>query len=214
MVFNQLKPDQVKWVKAAAFALCLIPFARLVWLATHRGLGANPIEYITRSTGFWTLTFLLITLTVTPLRRITGWNWLLRLRRMLGLFAFFYVCLHFTTYIWLDQFFDVAAMVKDIVKRPFITVGFGAFLLLIPLAATSTNTMVKRLGGRRWQLLHRLVYVVATLGVLHFWWLVKKDITQPIIFGSLLGVLLLARAIYSARKASAAAPPSARSQTA
>jgi sulfoxide reductase heme-binding subunit YedZ len=214
MVFSQLEPDQVKWIKATAFALCLIPFARLVWLATHRGLGANPIEYITRSTGFWTLTLLLITLTVTPLRRITGWNWLLRLRRMLGLFAFFYVCLHFTTYIWLDQFFDVPGMVKDIVKRPFITVGFSAFLLLIPLAATSTNAMVKRLGGRRWQLLHRLVYLIATLGVLHFWWLVKKDITEPIVFGTLLGVLLLARLVYSARRASASAPPSARSQTA
>lgn len=214
MVLSQLEPDQVKWIKATAFALCLVPFARLVWLATHRGLGANPIEHITRSTGYWTLTFLLITLTVTPLRRITGWSWLLRLRRMLGLFAFFYVCLHFTTYIWLDQFFDVPGMVKDIIKRPFITVGFCAFLLLIPLAATSTNAMVKRLGGRRWQLLHRLVYVIPTLGVLHFWWLVKKDLTEPIVFGTLLGILLLARLIYSVRKAGASAPPSARSQTA
>lgn len=214
MSLAQIKPFQVKWIKAAAFALCLIPFARLAWLAAHHGLGANPIEHITRSTGFWTLSFLLITLTVTPLRRLSGWNWLLRLRRMLGLFAFFYVCLHFTTYIWLDQFFDVPGMVKDIAKRPFITVGFSAFLLLIPLAATSTNAMVKRLGGRRWQLLHRLVYVIAILGVLHFWWLVKKDITEPLIFGSLLVLLFVARLVYAARKPRASVPRTASSQTA
>jgi methionine sulfoxide reductase heme-binding subunit len=214
MSFSQLKPAQIKWLKAIVFALCLIPFGRLLWLATHHGLGANPIEYITRSTGWWTLSFLLITLTVTPVRRLSGWNWLLRLRRMLGLYAFFYVCLHFTTYIWLDQFFDVPGMLKDIAKRPFITVGFSAFVLLIPLAATSTNAMVKRLGGRRWQLLHRLVYVTATLGVLHFWWLVKKDITEPLIFGSLLGLLFLARLVYAARRASTSPPAGARSQTA
>jgi sulfoxide reductase heme-binding subunit YedZ len=214
MALNQLKPGQIKWLKAAVFALCLIPLAHLIWLAVRHGLGANPIEYITRSTGFWTLTFLLITLAVTPLRRLSGWNWLLRLRRMLGLYAFFYVSLHFTTYIWLDQFFDVPGMLKDIAKRPFITVGFGAFVLLIPLAATSTNAMVKRLGARRWQLLHRLVYIIATLGVLHFWWLVKKDITEPVIFGGLLVVLFLARLIYAARKASSAARPAASSQTA
>ena len=214
MALNQLKPDQIKWLKAAVFALCLIPLAHLIWLAVRHGLGANPIEYITRSTGFWTLTFLLITLTVTPLRRVSGLNWLLRLRRMFGLYAFFYVCLHFTTYIWLDQFFDVPGMLKDIAKRPFITVGFGAFVLLIPLAATSTNAMVKRLGARRWQLLHRLVYVIATLGVLHFWWLVKKDITEPLIFGGLLAVLFLVRLIYTARQAAAAARPAASSQTA
>ena len=145
---------------------------------------------------------------------MSGWNWLLRLRRMLGLFAFFYVCLHFTTYIWLDQFFDVPGMLKDIAKRPFITVGFAAFLLLLPLAATSTNAMVKRLGSRRWQLLHRLVYIIATLGVLHFWWLVKKDITEPVIFGTLLGLLFLARLIYAVRKGAAPPPSGARSQTA
>jgi sulfoxide reductase heme-binding subunit YedZ len=214
MALNQLKPDQIKWLKAAVFALCLIPLAHLIWLAVRHGLGANPIEYITRSTGFWTLTFVLITLAVTPLRRLSGWNWLLRLRRMLGLYAFFYVSLHFTTYIWLDQFFDVSGMLKDIAKRPFITVGFGAFMLLIPLAATSTNAMVKRLGARRWQLLHRLVYIIAALGVLHFWWLVKKDITEPVIFGGLLVVLFLVRLIYAARKASSAARPAASSQTA
>jgi len=214
MLSTQLKPNQVQWLKGALFVLCLVPLGRLVWLGTHRGLGANPIEYITHSTGWWTLTFLLITLSVTPLRRLTGWNWLLRLRRMLGLFAFFYVCLHFVTYIWLDQFFDWHSMVKDIAKRPFITVGFTAFLLLIPLAATSTNRMVKRLGARRWQRLHRMVYIIATLGVLHFWWLVKKDIREPLLFGALLGLLLLARLIYRMRKADAAARPAVGSQAA
>jgi sulfoxide reductase heme-binding subunit YedZ len=192
---KQPQPQHIAWIKAALFAASLLPLARLGWLATHRGLGANPIEYITHSTGWWTLTFLMITLAVTPLRRLTGAAWLLRLRRMLGLFAFFYACLHFTTYIWLDQFFDPASIVKDIAKRPFITIGFAAFLLLIPLAATSTNARVRRLGARRWQQLHRLVYVIASLGVLHFWWLVKKDVREPLVFALVLCVLLLFRAI-------------------
>ena len=149
------------------------------------------------------MTFLLITLTVTPLRRLTNLNWLLRLRRMLGLFAFFYVCLHFSIYIWLDQFFDLTSIGKDIVKRPFITVGFGAFVLLIPLAATSTNAMVKRLGARRWQLLHRLIYLIAICGVIHFWWLVKKNINEPLTFAALLAILLLIRLAFRARKSAA-----------
>jgi sulfoxide reductase heme-binding subunit YedZ len=204
---------QIGWIKATVFAACLIPLALLTWRAVSGGLGANPIEYITHSTGWWTLTFLLITLLVTPLRRLTGLNWLLRLRRMLGLFAFFHVCLHFTTYIWLDQFFDWMSIVKDIAKRPFITVGFSAFVLLIPLAATSTNGMVKRLGARRWQLLHRLVYAIAILGVVHYWWLVKKDITEPVIFAVLLAILLGARLVWRARKPSSVAP-AARVQSA
>ena len=183
----------IGWIKAAVFALCLFPIGGLGWLAFSDGLGANPIEHITRATGWWTLAFLLITLTVTPARRLLSMPWLLRLRRMLGLFAFFYACLHFTTYLWLDQFFDWAAMLKDIAKRPFITVGFTAFVLLIPLAATSTNAMVKRLGARRWQALHRTVYVIATLGVVHFWWLVKKDVTEPAWFAAVLSALLSAR---------------------
>ena len=214
MSLAQLKPERVKWLKAALFALCLIPLARLAWLGTHRGLGANPIEYITHSTGWWTLSFLLITLSVTPLRRLTGWNWLLRLRRMLGLFAFFYVSLHFTTYIWLDQFFDWQGILKDIAKRPFITVGFTAFVLLIPLAATSTNAMVRRLGAKRWQRLHRAVYVIATLGVLHFWWLVKKDIREPLLFGTLLGLLFLIRLLYLRRRLTGSTPSTVRSQAA
>jgi sulfoxide reductase heme-binding subunit YedZ len=191
---------QIKWLKAALFVACLIPLALLAWRGAHGGLGANPIEYITRSTGWWTLSFLLITLLVTPLRRMSGWHWLLRLRRMLGLYAFFYASLHFTTYIWLDQFFDLTSMVKDVVKRPFITIGFTAFVLLLPLAATSTNAMVRRLGAHRWQLLHRLVYVIAACGVIHFWWLVKKDIREPLMFAALLAFLLGARLVYRLRR--------------
>jgi methionine sulfoxide reductase heme-binding subunit len=197
---KQPTATQLKWIKAATFVVCLIPLALLVWRGFAGRLGANPIEFITRSTGWWTLTFLLITLTVTPLRRLTNLNWLLRLRRMLGLYAFFYGSLHFTTYFWLDQFFDLHSILKDIVKRPFITVGFTAFMLLLPLAATSTNAMVKRLGARRWQLLHRLIYAIATLGVLHFWWLVKKDIREPALFAVVLIVLLGARLIWRARQ--------------
>ncbi len=172
--------------------VCLLPLARLIVLGFSGGLGANPIEFITRSTGTWTLVGLMVTLSITPLRRLSGWAGLIRYRRMLGLFTFFYVCLHFATYIWLDQFFDPAAIVKDIIKRPFITVGFAAFVLLIPLAATSTHAMIRRLG-RRWQQLHRLVYAIAILGVIHYLWLVKKDLTEPLIYGAVLTLLLLMR---------------------
>jgi len=180
--FNGLKPMKdrmwpMQGLKAVLFLICLLPLARLIYLAATGGLGANPIEFITRSTGTWTLAGLLITLAVTPVRRLTGHNELIRYRRMLGLFAFAYACLHFTTYIWLDQFFNPAGILKDIYKRPFITVGFSAFLLLLPLAFTSTNAMMRRLG-RRWQQLHRLVYLVGLLGVLHYLWLVKKNLTQ------------------------------------
>lgn len=212
MRIAQLDAKQVGWIKALAFGACLIPLALLALRGARHGLGANPIEYITRSTGWWTLSFLLITLLVTPLRRWTGWNWLLRLRRMLGLYAFFYAALHFTTYIWLDQFFDLRSIVKDVIKRPFITIGFSAFVLLLPLAATSTNAMVRRLGGKRWQLLHRLVYLIAACGAIHFWWLVKKDITEPLIFASLLGVLLGARVMFSLRRRATGAALPARTQ--
>jgi methionine sulfoxide reductase heme-binding subunit len=174
------------------FAICLLPLARLVVLGGSGGLGANPIEFITHSTGTWTLTGLMVTLSLTPLRRLTGRTDLIRYRRMLGLFTFFYACLHFVTYIWLDQFFDLEAIAKDIIKRPFITIGFAAFVLLIPLAATSTRAMMRRLG-RRWQQLHRLVYVVAMLGVIHYAWLVKKDLTEPLVYGAVLVLLLIMR---------------------
>jgi len=182
--------------KCWLFAVCLLPLARLFVLGSGGGLGANPIEFITHSTGTWTLVGLLVPLSVTPLRRLTGRADLIRYRRMLGLFAFFYAILHFMTYLWLDQFFDFASIAKDIVKRPFITVGFAAFVLLIPLAVTSTRVMMRRLG-RRWQPLHRLVYLIALLGVIHYVWLVKKDLTQPLMFGAVLVLLLAMRLPWS-----------------
>jgi methionine sulfoxide reductase heme-binding subunit len=190
---------QITMLKGALFAAALLPFARLVLFAFTDRLGANPIEFITRNTGDWTLYFLCLTLAVTPLRRLTKWNWLIKLRRMLGLFAFFYVALHFTTFLWFDHFFDVDEMLKDVVKRPFITVGFTAFMLLIPLAVTSTNGMVRRLGGKRWQWLHRAIYLIAPLGILHFWWMKagKHDFAQPILFGSIVALLLLSRVYWN-----------------
>jgi len=202
--------------KPIVFLVCLIPLARLVWLAYTGGLGANPIEFITRSTGTWTLVLLLVTLSITPLRRLSGYNSLIKVRRMLGLFAFFYVCLHFTTYIWLDQFFEWASIVKDIKKRPFITVGFASFVLLIPLAMTSTNAMMRRLG-RRWQQLHRLVYLIGIGGVVHYWWLVKKDITQPALYALVLAILLgyrLAKWLQAKKRAAVPAVPRASAQLA
>ncbi|MEE9548958.1 MAG: protein-methionine-sulfoxide reductase heme-binding subunit MsrQ [Candidatus Binatia bacterium] len=180
----------ITWIKVIIFLLCLIPLGHLAWGAVTNSLGANPIEVITRSTGKWTLIFLLITLSVSPLRKLSRLQWLIKLRRMLGLFAFFYVCLHFTTYIWLDQFFDLMAISKDVIKRPFITVGFSSFILLIPLALTSNRGMIKRLGGRRWQQLHRLIYLIAIGGVVHFLWLVKADLQRPLIYGAVLMLLL------------------------
>lgn len=182
-------------LKATLFLASLIPFFRLAWLGYENQLGANPIEFITRSLGTWTLVFLMLTLCITPLKNISGWSWLIKLRRMVGLFAFFYALLHFITYIWLDQFFDLHDIYKDVIKRPFITIGFAAFIMLIPLAATSTNAMIKRLGGKRWLLLHRLIYLIAICGVLHYWWLVKKDLTQPIIYSSVLAILLTYRIV-------------------
>lgn len=153
-------------------------------------LGANPAEFIARSTGDWTLRFLLITLAVTPLRKLSGWNWLLRFRRMLGLYAFFYGVVHLSSYVAFDHVFDVSEIFSDIIKRPFITIGFTALMLMIPLAITSTNAMVRRLGAKRWLALHRLVYLIAPLGVLHFWWMVKRDVTEPAIYAAILAVLL------------------------
>ncbi|AKU10799.1 ferric reductase domain protein transmembrane component domain protein [Azoarcus sp. CIB] len=181
---------QLAAIKALLFALCLVPFALYTQRWLDDALGANPIEAITRGSGDWTLRFLLITLAVTPLRKLSGLNWLLRLRRMLGLFAFFYASLHFTTYFWLDQFFDLQSIAHDIMKRPFVTVGFAAFVLLIPLAVTSNNYAIRRLGGRRWQSLHRSVYAIGILAIVHYWWLVKADILEPMIYGLTLAALL------------------------
>jgi sulfoxide reductase heme-binding subunit YedZ len=181
------------WLKVGVFGACLSPLVVLAWQALTHNLGANPIDEITDQTGIWTLRLLLITLAVTPARRLTGWNRLIQLRRMLGLLAFFYGCLHFLTYIWLDQFFVLEDIIADVMERPFITVGFASFTLLIPLAVTSTTAMIKRLGGRWWQRLHRLVYAIAIGGVVHYLWLVKADIQQPLLYGGILGVLLVYR---------------------
>ena len=177
-------------LKALIFGLSLIPLGKLAFNAYLDRLGANPIEKITHITGYWALSYLLITLSVTPLRRFSGWLWLMRLRRMLGLFGFFYAILHFLTYLILDQFFDWQAIFEDIFKRPYITVGFSVFLILIPLAITSSNAMMRQLGGRRWKKLHQLVYLCALGGVIHFAWLVKKDLSNPVIFAVILGFLL------------------------
>jgi sulfoxide reductase heme-binding subunit YedZ len=185
--------------KALVFLVCLIPLPALGWRAVHDGLGANPIEFVTHFTGTWTLRFLVITLSITPFRRLLNLPDLIRFRRMVGLYAFFYGCLHFLTYIWLDKFFDLADMWKDVVKRPFITVGFLGFILMIPLALTSTAGSIRRLGGARWQMLHRLVYVSAVAGVIHYYWLVKSDVRLPLLYGSLVGILLAYRLIVKVR---------------
>lgn len=190
----------ILWAKRAIFIACLMPLVSLAVRGYYNGLGANPISVITHSTGIWALVFLLVTLGVTPLRKLSGLNWLLRFRRMLGLYAFFFACLHLLMYAWLDQFLDWRSMLKDAVGRPFITVGYVAFVLLIPLAFTSTNAMVRRLGARRWQILHKLIYLIAIAEVLHFFLYVKKDITQPMIYGAILAVLLGFRVIAALPK--------------
>jgi methionine sulfoxide reductase heme-binding subunit len=190
---SAVKPPTVQRLKIALFLLCLYPLASLIWLGVTNDLGADPVEFIRRATGTWTLDFLIITLSITPLRRATGWNWLLRLRRMFGLYAFFYAAIHVVTYLWLDQLFDPAAIWSDIVKRPLIAAGFLSFVLMIPLAATSTDRMVRWLGGKRWQQLHRAVYLIAVAGVVHFWWLVKIDVTRPLVYSVIIGALLMAR---------------------
>jgi methionine sulfoxide reductase heme-binding subunit len=186
-------PGWLKALKGALFVAALLPLARLIAAGADLvgGLGANPVEFITRSTGTWTLVFVCIVLAMTPLRQVTGWAWPIRIRRMLGLFAFFYAVLHLTTYVWLDQWFDLGAMLRDIIQRPFVTSGAVGFLLMVPLALTSTDAMVRRLG-RRWLTLHRLVYAVAIAGVLHFWWhkAGKNDVGEPMVYAAIVAVLL------------------------
>ena len=184
----------IVWLKVLLWALCLTPLGLLVWRGFQGKLSANPLEFIQHKTGFWALTLIMVTLSITPLRRITGWNRMIQLRRPLGLFAFFYATLHFLTYLVFDQFFDFAAIVDDIAKRPYITVGFPAFVLLIPLAITSTKGWIRRLG-KRWQLVHRLVYLSSTLAVLHFFWKrsVKEDVFEPLVFAGILACLLAFR---------------------
>lgn len=193
-------PGWLRIAKPVVFLVGLFPLARLVVLGFTGGLGANPIEFVTRSTGLWTLVILCVTLAVTPLRRLTGINALLRLRRMIGLFAFFYALLHFTTYFWFDKWFDLPAILKDVFKRPFITVGFAAFLLLIPLALSSPRAAARRLG-RHWQRLHRLIYAIAVLAILHFWWMRagKHDLALPKLYGAIVLVLLGWRVVVALR---------------
>jgi sulfoxide reductase heme-binding subunit YedZ len=196
MAFNP-SPNQLKALKAVIFLLALLPFLRMAWL-TAAGVPVEPVEFLTHGSGDWALYLLCATLAVTPLRRLTGWNWVVRLRRMLGLYTFFYAFMHFMTFLWFDHFFDVAAMWKDVLKRPFITVGFAAFVLLVPLAATSTNAMIKRLG-RNWARLHQAIYLIAPLAILHYWWMKagKHNFEQPIVWGSVVAVLLLLRVWWS-----------------
>lgn len=190
--FKSLSPRQLLWCRVIVFVLALLPFLRLVYAVYQDALGANPLEFITRNTGDWALYFLCISLAITPLRKILEWHWLIRLRRMFGLYAFFYASLHFLTFLWFDHFFDVSDMWRDVIKRPFITVGFVAFVLLLPLALTSNQWMIRQLGGKQWQLLHRLVYLIAPLGVLHYFWMKvgKNLLLQPLLFAALVSSLL------------------------
>jgi sulfoxide reductase heme-binding subunit YedZ len=221
-------PDRiVRWVfKPVAFVASLGPFGWLVWAALTGHLSPNPLSDLTNETGVWTLRFICITLAITPLRKLTGWNAAIRFRRMAGLFAFFYGTLHFLTYVIADRFAGldfpdgmlawstarnlVASVGEDIYKRPFITVGFTAWMTLVPLAVTSTAGMIRRLGGRRWNLLHRLVYLTAMLGVLHYWWLVKADVRRPLTYGVVVGILLGARVLWARRRSTSPAPAAAR----
>ncbi len=193
-----LMPAAFARLRALLFALALVPLARLVTLGFTDGLGANPVEFVARSLGTWALVMLCATLAVTPLRRVTGWAWLARLRRMAGLYCFFYASLHVLAYVGLDQWFAFAAIVKDIAKRPYITLGFASYVLLIPLAATSSNAMVKRLGSRNWQRLHRAVYAIAPLAVLHSWWqrAAKNNLHEPQLYALAVGVLLGLRVLH------------------
>jgi len=185
----------IRWLKVACFLACLGPLAHLGWMAYNGNLGANPIEVITHSTGDWTLIFLLVTLSITPLRKLIRQPWLIRFRRMFGLFAFFYGLLHFTTYIWLDKAFELHEMLADVAKRKFITAGFTGLVLMVPLALTSTKGWIRRLGGKRWQALHRLIYFSAIAGVVHYIWLVKADLRKPLQYAFVLGLLLAYRVV-------------------
>jgi sulfoxide reductase heme-binding subunit YedZ len=196
----------VRFSKFLLFANALVPLALLLWDAYHKRLGANPPEFMTRTTGMMTLVFLMITLAVTPLRKITGLNWLIKFRRMLGLFAFFYGFLHLLTYIWFDRFFKLRTIPGDVVARPFIAFGMTAFLLMLPLAITSTNKMVKRLGGKRWNRLHKLIYAAGIAGALHFWFFVKSDTRLPLTFGFILLLLLAHRLLVKLYPPGTAAP--------
>lgn len=188
--------NDVNFYKLLIGVNALIPLVLLLFDAINKRLGANPIEFFLRATGVLTLVFLIVTLAVTPLRKLFGWNQLIKYRRMLGLFAFFYGCLHLITYSIFDKNLGFSAIVEDVIQRPFIAIGMIAFALLVPLAITSTNAMVKRLGGKNWARLHKLTYVAAILGVIHFWMIVKSDIFYPALFGMVLAISLLIRLVW------------------
>jgi len=184
-----------RWAKVLVCALCLIPLGWMGWRAWNQDLTANPVEYLTHFTGDWTIRLLVTTLAVSPLRQVLALPDLVRFRRMIGLFAFFYGCLHFSVYFWVDKDFQVKEMLEDVGKRPYILAGFTAFVCMIPLALTSTAGWIRRLGGKRWRMLHRLVYVSGVAAVIHYYWLVKSDIRLPVFYGSLVGLLLLYRIV-------------------
>lgn len=186
--------------------MCLAPVTLLLWKFHKDALGANPVEHIEHTTGDWTIYFLLITLAITPLRRLAGLPALIRFRRMLGLYAFFYGCLHLMAYVWVDQAFDWPALWKDVYKRPFVTAGFVGVMLMVPLASTSTSWAIRKLGGKRWQMLHRLIYFSALAGVIHYYWLVKADVRKPLLFGAILLVMMLYRAAIWLRPRRTAQP--------
>ena len=192
-----------RWSKVLVFLLCLAPLFRLAWRVWNQDVTANPTEFIQHFTGDWALRLIVATLAVTPLRKLLGVPDLIRFRRMIGLFAFFYACLHFLTYLWLDKLFNFPAMLKDVGKRPFITAGFAAFVCLIPLSLTSTAGWIRRLGGKRWRRLHSLVYVTAIAAVAHYYWLVKSDIRQPMLYATLVALLLAWRVVSSAIRSAA-----------
>ena len=210
-----LPPRSFARLQAALFVVALLPLARLFYLGAAAGLGANPVEFVIRSLGTWALVALVVTLSITPLRLATGWAWPMRLRRMFGLFAFFYAALHLLAYLWLDQWFDMAAIWADVLKRPYITAGFVAMVLLVALAVTSSNGWVRRLGGRNWQRLHRLVYPIAVLAVVHFWWqkAAKNDVGEPLLYAVLIGLLLGVRALRWARRRYGSVDSSANSSS-
>lgn len=199
MTLRQISRRQLFRLKVFLFLLALLPLARLIWLGFNDNLTANPIEFIERSTGTWALICLLVALALTPVRLISGISWPIQLRRMAGLFMFFYACLHFATYLWLDHWFDWNEISKHIIEHPYVLVGFSAFVLSIPLALTSNNAMMRFLGAR-WKRLHYSAYMIAILGVLHFWWLVKKDIREPLFYAIVLATLLGIRIYYRYRK--------------
>ena len=207
-----MKENDIRFVKLLILVNGLVPLALLVWDQSHKQLGANPQNFLILTTGMMTLIFLMLTMAVTPLRKITGWNWLIQFRRMLGLYAFFYGCLHFLCFFSLDRGFSISSTLTEMVKRKYLIVGSTALIVMIPLAITSTNAMIKRLGGKRWRALHRLAYVAAIAGVIHYYMQVKADVRQPLVFAAVLAVLLGCRLVVYLRQAkpAKAATPAAK----